>query len=202
VSEKAPNESRLIALEGTHGPDLAAATESLLRKLADRKRAWGASRWDASNTFFEMRFAKSSVPPASVRMLILLYASDLVFRLRWEIAPALKEGKLVVAAPYVDTAVALGVAVGLPKRWLADLFSFAPKPDGVFRIEEKKKNWHKKCKPGDGFVEFCCSVLANSHPYPDPADIRARALDYLDNLQEKKGCSELKKKAVAAICES
>jgi hypothetical protein len=201
VSEKAPNQSRLIALEGTHGPDLAAATASLLRKLVAHKKACGASRWDVSNTFFEMRFVKPSVPPASARMLILLYASDLVFRLRWEIEPALKEGKLVVAAPYVDTAVALGVAVGLPRRWLADLFSFAPKPEAVFRIEEKKKNWHKKCKPGDGFIEFCCSVLANSHPYPDPADIRARALDYLDHLQAKKGCSGLKKKAVASICE-
>ena len=201
MSEKAPNEGRLIALEGTHGPDLAEATESLLHRLADHKKACGVSRWDASNTFFEMRFAKSSVPPASARMLVLLYASDLAFRLRWEIEPALKEDKLVIAAPYVDTAVALGVAAGLPRRWLADLFSFAPKPESVFRIEEKKKRWHSKCKPGDGFVEFCCSVLANSYPYPDSAEVRGRGLEYLDALKEKKGCSELKKKAVAAICE-
>lgn len=197
---RANGTGRLIALEGTHGPDLAAATESLLRKLSDRKKACGVSRWDSSNTFFEMRFAKSSVPPASPRMLLLLYASDLLFRLRWEIQPALDEGRIMIAAPYIETAIAFGVAAGLSRKWLADLFSLLPKPEGCYRVGEKKKRWHDKCKPDDGFVEFCCTVLSNIHPYPDPADIRAKALDYLESLDEKKVCRELKKKAVEEIC--
>lgn len=199
MSEKASDKGRLIALEGTHGPFLAAAAGSLLRKLSNHKRRCGISRWDASNTFFEMRFAKSSIPPASPRMLVLLYASDLAFRLRWEIEPAIKEGRLMIAAPYIETAVAFGTAAGLPKKWLTELFSFAPKPEAVYRIEEKKKHW-SKCKPGDGFVEFCCSVASNSYPYPHPADLRAKSLEYLEGLEDKKACRELKKKAMAAIC--
>jgi hypothetical protein len=62
----------------------------------------------------------------SARTLLLLYAADLAFRLRWEIRPALAEGRVVVAAPYVDTAVALGRAAGLPSGWLTNLFGFAP----------------------------------------------------------------------------
>lgn len=196
MSEKGSNEPGLVALEGTQGASLAEATDSLLRKLSDHKRACGVSRWDASNTFFEMRFAKSSIPPASARMLVLLYASDLVFRLRWEIEPALKEGRLIIAAPYVDTAMAFGLAAGLPKRWLTDLFSFARKPDSLFGIEEKKKHCRDKCKPGDGFVEFGCLVLASAYPYPDPADIRTRALECLSDL---KNVGELTKKAAAAL---
>ena len=62
----------------------------------------------------------------SARTLLLLYAADLAFRLRWEISPALDEGRLVIAAPYVATPMALGQAAGLDPDWLADLFRFAP----------------------------------------------------------------------------
>ena len=51
-----------------------------------------------------------TTPPANPLLgrLLLLYAADLAFRLRWEIRPALAEGYTVVAAPYVETAVAFG----------------------------------------------------------------------------------------------
>ena len=62
----------------------------------------------------------------SARTLLLLYAADLAFRLRWEIRPALAEGRTVVAAPYVDTAMAFGRAAGVPVGWLTNLFRFAP----------------------------------------------------------------------------
>ena len=192
-------QGRIVAVEGTNGPALAAETLALLKKLGGALKNCGLSRWDASNTFFETRFAKPSVPLPSPRTLLLLYASDLAFRLRWEIEPAVKEGSLVIAAPFVDTAVALGTALGLPKKWLADLFSFAPRPEAVFRIPEKKKRWHRKYKPGDGFVEFCCSVLGNAYPFPDPADLRAGALDYLESLEDQKACRLLKKKALNAL---
>jgi hypothetical protein len=59
---------------------------------------------------------------------LLLYAADLAFRLRWEIRPTLADGRAVVAAPYVDSAVAFGRAAGLKAGWLANLFRFAPRP--------------------------------------------------------------------------
>ena len=46
-----------------------------------------------------------------MRTLALVYAADLAFRLRWEIRPVLDAGGVVVASPYVETAVAFGVGL-------------------------------------------------------------------------------------------
>src|SRR5258705_215400 len=99
----------------------------------------GWSSWDASNTFYELRMSKAKYLAPPPRTLLLLYASDLMFRLRWEIEPALQEGQTVLAAPYVESAVALGMALGLSKDWLTELFSFARKPDASLRLKEKAK---------------------------------------------------------------
>jgi len=80
-----------------------------------RRGRAGLEPLDASNTFYELRMVKGQEPHADPRALMLLYASDLLFRLRWEIEPALKKGRTVVAAPYVESAMAFGVAAGLPK---------------------------------------------------------------------------------------
>src|SRR5262249_50080316 len=86
----------------------------------------------------------------SVRTLLLLYAADLAFRLRWEIRPALAEGRSVVAAPYVDTAGAFGRAAGIDPAWLTNLFLFAPRPTarrfvGGIAVRSGRRG---------GFVEF------------------------------------------------
>jgi hypothetical protein len=146
--------------------------------------AW--SLWDASNTFYELRMAKAKNLTPTPRALMLLYASDLLFRLRWEIEPTLKEGRTVVAAPYVESAMAFGVAAGLPKEWIEELFSFAPKPEASFRLKEKKKGKEKK-KDGDGepgFVEFFCASLARHYPGWETAEVRREMLKYLKTLEE------------------
>src|SRR5437660_9565914 len=113
----------LVALEGTHAPSLQTEAERLARMCCGGgDPAW--SLWDASNTFHELGMAKAKTLTPTPRTLVLLYASDLLFRLRWEIEPTLKEGRDVVASPYVETGVAFGVAAGLPKEWLEELFSF------------------------------------------------------------------------------
>src|ERR1043165_2370104 len=104
---------RLISLDGANGPALVEESPRLARMCDSKDPAW--SLWDASNTFHELGMAKAKTLTPTPRTLILLYASDLLFRLRWEIEPALKEGRTVVAAPYVETAMAFGVAAGLPK---------------------------------------------------------------------------------------
>ena len=63
--------------------------------------------------FQELAVADEAAGAPSARTLLLLYAADLAFRLRWQIRPALAEGRTVVAAPYVDTAMAFGRAAGL-----------------------------------------------------------------------------------------
>ena len=175
---------RLVALDGTNGVMLRSEAERLARICCHAgDPAW--SLWDASNTFFEMRMVKARHLTPTPRALLLLYASDLLFRLRWEIEPTLKEGRDVVAAPYVESALAFGVAAGLPKDWLEELFRFAPKPAASFRLKEKKKNKEKKNNDdaAAGFVEFFCATLAKHYPGWETADIRGEMLKYLKDLE-------------------
>ena len=191
--DKAPKPSpspggRLIALDGTSGPSLMAEGVRLARLCCEDNPA--CSVWDASNTFHELGMAKSKTLTPTPRTLILLYASDLLFRLRWEIEPTLQEGRNVVAAPYVETAIAFGIAAGLPKDWLEELFSFAPKAVASFRLKEKKKAKKKERdkdkngkKKGDaeatGYVEFCCKSLSKISPSWDSGEVRAAMIAYL-----------------------
>src|SRR5258706_129410 len=117
-------EAALIAVDGV---DAAAVLAAARGALGTPSRG-GISRWDASGVFQELAVADPSAGAPSARTLLLLYAADLAFRLRWQIRPALAEGRTVVAAPYVDTAVAFGRAAGLKAGWLANLFRFAPRP--------------------------------------------------------------------------
>jgi hypothetical protein len=120
------NAARLIAVDGIHARAIKDAARSLV--AANRRHRAGVSSWGASGIFDELDLADADgdAGTPSARTLLLLYAADLAFRLRWEIIPALDEGRLVVAAPYVATPIALGQAAGLDAAWLADLFQFAP----------------------------------------------------------------------------
>jgi thymidylate kinase len=185
AEETAPR-GRLIALDGTNGVLLRTEAERLACLCCGAADpAW--SLWDASNTFYELRMVKARNLTPTPRALILLYASDLLFRLRWEIEPTLKEGRTVVAAPYVESAMAFGVAAGLPKEWIEELFRFAPKPAASFRLKEKKKSKEKKKNSGaePGFVEFFCANLAKHYPGWEIAEVRGEMLKYLKSLEEQ-----------------
>ena len=95
----------------------------------------------------------------------------------------------------VEAAPFLGVAAGLPQEWLAELFSFAPKPDMSLRVKEKKKTKERKAdKEMSGFVEFCCYSLGKNHPDWSLAEVRAGMLEYFDNLEEMEKIRRLGKK--------
>jgi hypothetical protein len=115
----------LVAVDGVDPAAVLAGARTALRELP----RGGISPWDASGVFQEMAVADEAAGSPSPRTLLLLYAADLAFRLRWQIRPALAEGRSVVAAPYVDTALAFGRAAGLNPAWLMNLFRFAPRPD-------------------------------------------------------------------------
>jgi len=145
------NDSRLIAIDGVS----AAAIRDAARRLASstRRRRGGVSSWGASGIFDELGVADADAGTPSMRTLLLLYAADLAFRLRWEIGPALEEGRLVIAAPYVATAVAVGRAAGLDAAWLADLFHFAP-PAAEQHLIDSPSAGHSP--DHEGFVELAC----------------------------------------------
>jgi hypothetical protein len=143
--------AQLIAVDGVQ----AAAVLAAARGLLGAPSRGGISRWDASGVFQELAVADEMAGAASARTLLLLYAADLAFRLRWQIRPALAEGRTVVAAPYVDTAVAFGRAAGLERAWLANLFRFAPRA-------MQRRFVHPGTRvpaADDGFVGFSCDHI-------------------------------------------
>ena len=154
---------RLIAVEGAHGRDVAEAAAKLYDALVDREAAAGISRWDGSGLFGDVVSAPAHQRDLSPRTLVLLYAADLAFRLRWEIMPALQQGTIVVAAPYVTTAIAFGLATGLSSEWLQTLFRFAPSPARTVVVREPKTARTWKRKPERGFGE-CCATLLEATP--------------------------------------
>jgi hypothetical protein len=126
-SRRAPREKpALIAVDGVDASAVLADAKAALALSAPAIRG-GISRWDASGVFQDLAVADAAAGAPSARTLLLLYAADLAFRLRWQIRPALAEGRTVVAAPYVDTAIAFGRAAGLKAGWLTNLFRFAPR---------------------------------------------------------------------------
>ena len=193
---KPESRGRLLALEGASGHELEQAAEHLVNLLAKAHGGAGWSRWDASNTFYELHLGKAKRYAPPPRTLLLLYASDLLFRLRWEIRPALAEGYAVVVAPYLETAIGFGVASGLSLDWLEELFSFAPKADASFRLKESKKfkDKAKHKKATSSFVEFCFNTLAASYPNWNTPEVYTGMRTYLDVLEEKKEIHRLGKK--------
>ncbi len=142
---------RLIAVDGVDGRAFAEAAGKIAARSGAVK---GVSRWDASGLFEQMLVA-GDVAAASPRLLLLLYAADLAFRLRWEIEPALAEGRAVAAAPYVDTAVAFGRACGLELKWLTQLFRFARTPSERHVVNAPAG----ASRNSAGFIAYGCSQL-------------------------------------------
>lgn len=152
---------RLVAVDGVNGAAMTATARGILS--SSPKRQIGISAWDASGIFGEVVVAEDSAGRPSARTLLILYAADLAFRLRWEIKPALDEGLTVVAVPYVDTAIAFGRAAGLSTEWLTDMFRFAPKA-GVRRLVTAPAA--RAISDRKGFVEFGCQQIAGSFAGP------------------------------------
>jgi hypothetical protein len=195
---------RLIAIDGSRGKDVAAAAEALAAALRKRDVPCGISRWDASGLFADLIAADrspSALRSVSARTITLVYAADLVFRLRWEIAPVLASGGVVIAAPYTATAVAVGVAAGLTDHWVREILRFAPPPAITTLARERKvdRGWPKR--PARGYAEFSATLLGAA-----PAGLRRRrarkaAMAWLAE-HAGKDATELSKRAIAELAKA
>ena len=172
---------RLVALDGINGGAMAAAARSIAS--AGKRRQVGVSTWDASGIFGEVIVAEDAAGRPSARTLLLLYAADLAFRLRWEIRPALEEGLSVVAVPYVDTAIAFGRAAGLDAAWLADMFAFAPRAGDRRLVGAPAARSISERK---GFVEFGCQQMAGSHMGPPRRLLIRRSAIHLKTMARRR----------------
>jgi thymidylate kinase len=160
---KPPIRGRLVAVDGAHGTDVFESATALVEMLADRGMSAGISRWDASGLFTDVVAAPAIERDLSPRTLLLLYAADLAFRLRWEIGPALDQGYIVIAAPYTSTALAFGTAAGLSREWLTTLLRFAPAATRTVILKDANENRVWKRRPERGFGE-CCTTLLEATP--------------------------------------
>jgi thymidylate kinase len=187
MASRAARSAQLIALDGTCHADLTKAARALRQRLAARRIKSGVSWWDASGVFFEVGLGKRKHRAASPRTLLLLYAADLAFRLRWEIRPALAEGQTVIAAPYLDTAFAFGDACGLSREWLASLFAFAPAADAHYVTKDHGKVRGRQTDGKEGFAEFAGAVVAKSRPTFIPAAARIGMIAFLEATARRRG---------------
>ena len=163
MAEKTQTRARLIAIDGSRGADVTKSADRLVAELGRRGVTCAISRWDASGLFGELAQAaeRASLSP---RTLSLVYAADLAFRLRWEIRAALDAGGVVIAAPYVETAIAFGAGCGLPEQWLRELLRMAPAADvqGLARERKLDRGW--KPRLDRGYPEYCAALFEPSAP--------------------------------------
>lgn len=176
---------RLIAIDGTRGRDVARAASALLNALNADGIECAISRWDASGLFGELAAGAEGDPHLSPRALSLVFAADLAFRLRWEVHPVLERGGVVIAAPYIETAIAFGAAAGLGEAWLREVLRFAPKADLRGRPDERKPNRGWKPRLDRGYAEFAAALL---QPSPGAVTKRTRrhAIALLDRQSGRK----------------
>jgi hypothetical protein len=167
--------ARLIAIDGVNGDAVMARARAEIARLP-RAVSGGVSAWDASGVFEDLLAAGDEAGRPSARTLLLLYAADLAFRLRWEIRPRLAEGRVVVAAPYVATAIAFGRAAGLRAGWLNDLFGFAPRAADAQRADAAPA---RSRSDRSGFVEFGCEHVSAASHQLSRRDILERARTHL-----------------------
>jgi len=174
---KFPSSGQFLSIDVIDGPDVVPAAKRLLKTHSEDG---GVSVWDSSSIFFEMHGLEVSDRP-SARTLVLLYAADLCFRLRWEIVPALEEGKCVVAVPYIQTGFAFGAVAGLPQKWLTEVFRFAPNATESYRLNGASSS--KLGPPTSGFIEFCSTTLNE--------DLRPKFATYFEDLERRGRCRPL-----------
>jgi hypothetical protein len=174
---------QLIAVDGG-GAGLTAAARTLTTALRKEREGSGVSAWDSSGIFTELS-AVDEIPGPSARTLTLLYAADLAFRLRWQIRPALDAGLSVVAAPYVETAKALAIASGLPRKWVQEVFRFAPKPDSCYHVVNRGPR--PRTAKGD-YVDCFLTAMASGDHAVDVGQLRKQSLAYLTALEKNGRC--------------
>ena len=166
---------QLISVDAVRGRDLLPSARHLLQT---RRRTDGFSMWDASGIFYELEDRRrDTAEEPSALTLVLLYAADLRFRLRWQIEPALASGQTVVAAPYVETAVAFGLSFGVTPKWLKEVFRFAPTVSMAYWVNG---NPTMAAAPHAGFLEFCASLLSN--------DFYERFCAHFSTLEQRGEC--------------
>ena len=101
-------------------------------------------------------------------------------------SPALAAGHVVIAAPYVDTAVAFAEACGLSERWLRSVLRFAPEATIRALAEERKTDRGWKRRFDRGYPEYCASLLDEVDPSFKVKGTRKAMIACLQDMKGRK----------------
>ncbi|HZL96621.1 MAG TPA: hypothetical protein VFB99_23400, partial [Vicinamibacterales bacterium] len=97
--------------------------------------------------------------------------------------PVLEAGGVVVAAPYIETAVALGMTCFLDQRWLRSLMRFAPAADFRGLAPERKIGRPWKRRADRGYAEYGAMMLETTAPKGVSRAARRRMMTLLDRAR-------------------
>ena len=192
---------RLISVDGTRGKDVTLAANDIVARLKHDGIECAVSRWDASGLFTDMAAGIGGDRNVSIRTLSLVYAADLAFRLRWEIRPVLEAGGVVIAAPYIDTAVAFGAICGLDEEWLGRLMRFAPAAGYRGLVDERKIDRPWKRRTDRGYAEYGALLLEAAAPKRVSKPARRRMMTMLDRARGRK-VYHLTNKGIGALAKA
>lgn len=192
---------RLISVDGTRGKDVTLAANDIVARLKHDGIECAVSRWDASGLFTDMTAGIGVDRNVSIRTLSLIYAADLAFRLRWEIRPVLEAGGVVIAAPYIDTAVAFGAICGLDEEWLRRLMRFAPAAGYRGLVDERKIDRPWKRRTNRGYAEYGALLLEAAAPKRVSKPARRRMMTMLDRARGRK-VYHLTNKGIGALAKA
>jgi len=192
---------RLISVDGTRGKDVTLAANDIVARLKHDGIECAVSRWDASGLFTDMTAGIGGDRNVSIRTLSLIYAADLAFRLRWEIRPVLEAGGVVIAAPYIDTAVAFGAICGLDEEWLRRLMRFAPAAGYRGLVDERKIDRPWKRRTNRGYAEYGALLLEAAAPKRVSKPARRRMMTMLDRARGRK-VYHLTNKGIGALAKA
>ena len=160
---------RLVAVEATRARDIDEAARRVWDALRARGAEGGISRWDASGTFFEARQVKKKEFVPSPRTLLLFYAVDLQFRLKWEIEPLLAEGQHGRRGALHRARRGPSAAPQeCPKAWLDAVLAPVPPADVTLRAKERKPSVRLEGRRRVGFCETCAAAMRNGRQRFDP----------------------------------
>lgn len=130
-----------IVIDGIDGCGKSTQVKMLAQFLAKQGKQVVTSKWKDSEYVEKLyigdllkRFQDGTVRiPPEARTFLL--AADISNRLSSSIKPALRDGRTVIGDRYIYKVIAQGIARGLEKSWLVELFRFAIEPDVKFFLD-------------------------------------------------------------------
>jgi len=120
---------RLFIVEGIDGSGKSTQIDLLYKWLIAQGYSVFFSEWNSSEmvkSTTRMGKRKHMFTPTTFST---IHATDFADRLENRIIPLLKAGVIVMADRYAFTAFARDVARGVTRRWVRNLYDFAPMPD-------------------------------------------------------------------------